>query len=127
MIQYANGLTKVKFEKLIEHVDFLVASERFLKHCFEGCQPKLNNPAVFKALAKFAHCIGKVVYRAAPTETSANNQFGDRRDKFVALEYDLWTEVHTYGIACGLYFEETKQQVSQVGQRAVADEVEPVA
>ena len=109
MIQYANGLTRAKLEKLIENVDFLVASERFLKHCFEGCQPKLHIPVVFKSLAKIAHCIGKVVYRVAPKETSTNNQFGDRRDKFVALEYDLWTEVQKYGIECGVYFEETKK------------------
>ena len=62
-VSYANSIKKANVEKLKEQEGFLENVHEFLKHTFWGCQPKEREPAVFKAMAKFAVAVGKLTYK----------------------------------------------------------------
>ena len=108
LIQYANGLTKAKLERIEPQHKFLTDANDFLKHCMAGCQPQHGSTAVFKAMVRFAIASGRLVYKGGGNEASSDQQLGERTNKFAAAEAELWAEVRKYGVECEPFLAETK-------------------
>ena len=125
---YADAIDKGKMEKLVKHEKYLIAAEAFLKHCFEGCQPQLKNPAVFKALVRLAIAIGRQVYKGPGKDASEDQELGDRTEKFAAAERELWEDVKRYDINCEPRLTETKSLCKMLRKKKKeGSEQEPIA
>ena len=107
-IIYANGILEPKMEKIRSQLDYLRAAEALLKHCFKGCQPKLKDAVVFKALVEMFIVAGRLVYKGEPKETSPQKPLGARADKFQEMEADFWLKVKKVDINCESHLKETK-------------------
>ena len=117
LIYYANFIVDTKLEKLTIQEAYLNAAEDFLQHCFEGCQPQLKTPVVFRAMDRFAAQCGRPVYKGGGKEVQSEQKLGERVEKFAAAEAELWQEVGKYNIGCEPCLQETRGIASLVRKK----------